>query len=396
MKIINNSKWIYFIIPTLFIVFCGRKKQNNSGNYIIETVYEDEILRKIADCKSSHNSQELVSYLTNENAKYREAATLACASIADTIIFEHLLSMLNDYNEEVRIAASYSLGMIGMLRTNTEQILIDFFESEQSLKVRMNILEAIGKCGTEHGLNYISELNIPNDKIILLTGQILGLSRFAIRNLISDKSTTKVISLLDLSVPQKVRMLASVYLTRTQIDSTNFETLNKFKRNTNFNNHNIKHIDTVSIKWDLIRSVSANQEIRITTTKGDFIIQLKVNEMPITVSNFLQLLSKNHYNNTKILKSNFGRCVFTGSNTVNIDTSLNYFPLEKIPAYFEKGSVGITTSEYGFIPAQCFITTTLTPECDDKFANFGTVTSGMNIVNSLELGDSVLSFRLME
>lgn len=144
--------------------------------------------------------------------------------------------------------------------------------------------------------------------------------------------------------------------------------------------------------------VKASYSATIRTTKGNIGVTIYGSDAPRTVRNFLNKAESGYYENLKfhrvedwVVQGGDPNGDGTGGNLVQ--TELNALP-------FEEGSLGvagITHPESGGIisnDSQFFITKTEAPWLNQKYTNFGTVTSGMSVVNSMAVGDKILGITI--
>jgi cyclophilin family peptidyl-prolyl cis-trans isomerase len=227
---------LFLMLTLIFIVSCKNEIANKTQHELAHSaegnIFKDEILQNICNLQNEHDIQQLLKYLNNEYPEYRKAGVLAFASIQDSSVILTLSTLFEDVDEDVREAVAYTLGQIGCV--SAEQILLDVFEIEKSATVKKEILEAIGKCGTEKGLIFISSLNISVDDLVLLSGQAWGLTRFALRGYSSVQSTQKALDIIsNKDMPENVRFIISHYFARIKgIDLSNYHTelVNAFKK----------------------------------------------------------------------------------------------------------------------------------------------------------------------
>jgi len=216
---ISLEKIVMLFIIMVFTIFASCKNeltkttQHELAHTAEGNIFQDEILQTIYNLQNERNSQELLKYFNNEYPEYRKASVLAFASIQDSSVILTLSTLFEDTNEDVREAVAYAIGQIGHI--SGEQILLDAYEFEKSIKVKKAILEAIGKCGSERGLLFISSLTSDFKDNVLLSGQAWGLTRFALRGYSSVQSTKKAISILTYpEVEENIRFIISHYFAR--------------------------------------------------------------------------------------------------------------------------------------------------------------------------------------
>lgn len=192
----------------------------------IKSDLKDPILQKIHTFQDQRNTDSLLVFFDHKDPSYRYASAMAMGSIQDEKAVEDLAILLNDDIDEVSIAAAYALGQTG--GENAEQFLVRAFQKDDSLSqsVRFNgaILEAVGKCGTPKFLDALSTISTYTRKdTALLEGQAWGIYRYALRDIVSEKGTERMVEIAsDVSYPVSVRFIAANYLMRArniQLDS---------------------------------------------------------------------------------------------------------------------------------------------------------------------------------
>jgi cyclophilin family peptidyl-prolyl cis-trans isomerase len=147
------------------------------------------------------------------------------------------------------------------------------------------------------------------------------------------------------------------------------------------------------LDWKLVTSIPANQRVRVKTTKGDIILQLKVNEAPGSVSTFVGLIKANFYQTSVfhrvvpnfVIQDGCPRGDGVGGPAFTIGSELG-------PLYYEEGSVGMASVGKDTEGSQWFITHAPTPHLDGRYSIFASVVAGMEVVHQIEIGDRVLGF----
>ena len=201
-------KFLSFTLP-LLLLSCGKdsnheKTQNNK--------FSDPIIQEIYQNQDERNSLGLLTFLSSDNYKYRREASLAFASVQDSIAIEPLVSLLEDTEVEVRITAAYALGQIS--DTLAEKPIIRALEKEEVPIVRKELLEALGKCSSEEGLRLL-ELEQPQDSLEK-SGLAWGIYRAGIKGNHSNKIIQRATELLDLRNTFETRLGAAHFLYRTK------------------------------------------------------------------------------------------------------------------------------------------------------------------------------------
>jgi cyclophilin family peptidyl-prolyl cis-trans isomerase/HEAT repeat protein len=204
---------ILLILFLSLVISCGNGSNEKQAASKKENIFQDHLLQRIYTLQNQRESSGLKVYLQDKNPKYRRAAAIAFASVQSTEVVEPLAGLLADKNQAVRCAAAYALGQIKDKKA--EPLLINAYQAEPVPGVKKDILEAVGKCGTQQGLSFITGLKFKKSQPLLLAGQARGLYRFALQNIVSEKGTGLAVELLEKDIPEKVRLIAAHYLGRT-------------------------------------------------------------------------------------------------------------------------------------------------------------------------------------
>jgi cyclophilin family peptidyl-prolyl cis-trans isomerase len=149
--------------------------------------------------------------------------------------------------------------------------------------------------------------------------------------------------------------------------------------------------------WNLLESILPMQKVCITTQKGEIILELLKEDAAFSVLSFVKLIKKNFYNGLCIHRvvPNF---VVQGGDprgdgwggpgyTMRTEVSLlNY----------ECGSCGMASAGKDTEGCQFFITYISTPHLDGRYTIFARVVKGMDVVDRLQIGDTIQSVRIVQ
>ncbi len=145
----------------------------------------------------------------------------------------------------------------------------------------------------------------------------------------------------------------------------------------------------------------------LETSKGPIVIRLFEELAPNTVNNFIDLVNKGFYNGLNFHRREAGFVVQggcpNGDGTGNyIDPKTNqprYLKLEINPG-LRHNSAGVVSMARSNHPdsasCQFYITLGAAPHLDGKYAVFGGVIRGLNVVHSLAIGDKIISATLQQ
>src|SRR5690242_382143 len=135
--------------------------------------------------------------------------------------------------------------------------------------------------------------------------------------------------------------------------------------------------------------------VTVHTSRGDFVIQLvDTKAAPQTVNNFVYLAQQGFYKNLTFHRVVPGFVVQGGDPSGDGTGGPPYkLPDESNPSKWPRGTVGMASSAAGVSGSQFFITLGDAPFLADNgvYNHFGHVTSGMDVVDKIKVGDTMRS-----
>lgn len=151
-----------------------------------------------------------------------------------------------------------------------------------------------------------------------------------------------------------------------------------------------------AIDWELVKKTPAHQKVKITTDKGDIILQLLVEEAPGSVGNFISLANQKYFDGKNfhrvvpnfVIQGGCNRGDGFGSEDYSIRSE---FGMRR----YTEGSVGMASAGKDTEGTQWFITHSPTPHLDGRYTIFATVLQGMDVVHAMEVGDKIVSVALI-
>lgn len=133
-------------------------------------------------------------------------------------------------------------------------------------------------------------------------------------------------------------------------------------------------------------------KVKINTSKGEFEIELRPDLAPKTVANFLAKFNSGYCNN--LTWHRVEDWVVQGCDPLGNGTGgKSDLATETSSEPFVAGSVGVARKEFPkefSNDSQFFITKKDSQFLNNEYTYFGKVTSGMNVVNSLSIGDKFI------
>ncbi len=143
----------------------------------------------------------------------------------------------------------------------------------------------------------------------------------------------------------------------------------------------------------LQQPLETKPQVLISTSKGDFTIELRPDVAPKTVTNFLAKFSTGYCNN--LTWHRVEDWVVQGCDPAGTGAGgLSNLPTETSSESFTIGSVGVARKAFPkevSNDSQFFIVKKDSQFLDGEYTYFGKVISGMNVINSLSVGDKIIS-----
>ncbi len=151
------------------------------------------------------------------------------------------------------------------------------------------------------------------------------------------------------------------------------------------------------IDWKQFESLPARPRIEFETTKGKFTIELFKNETPLTTTSFVQLVQKNFYNNLTFHRVVPGFVIQGGDPRGDGWGGPGYvLRTEIFPLPFDEGVCGMANAGKDSEGSQFFITQVPSYHLDGRYTAFGRVLSGMEVIHSIMIGDTIISARVLK
>ena len=150
------------------------------------------------------------------------------------------------------------------------------------------------------------------------------------------------------------------------------------------------------IDWAVVRGIAAGQRVKLRTTQGDIVLELRVNDAPGSVAGFVALVRQHFYDGLYfhrvvpdfVAQGGDPRGDGAGSTDYTLRSEFG-------DVRYQEGSVGLASAGKDTESCQFFITHTPTPHLDGRYTVFAQVLSGMAVVHRLEIGDKMLTVELL-
>lgn len=149
------------------------------------------------------------------------------------------------------------------------------------------------------------------------------------------------------------------------------------------------------IDWEHVKIIPKDQKVVLTTEKGNIIWELKVEESPGTTEFFLRLVKKGFYDGLTFHRvvPNFvaqGGCPRGDGFGGTPESIRSEFGIRR----YKTGSIGMASAGKDTESCQFFITHSPTPHLNGRYTIFAEVVEGMEVAQSLDLGDKIISLKI--
>lgn len=356
--------------------------------------------------KDNQSALTLMELLNDADVNVASAALVAYAATgrSDVATFAHLF--VGDSDHRKRVAAVQAFGAI---KNDSARIMLEYLARDPVPLVRVQALDQIFLSGSmELSYRYIESALADTDFMPVAV---------AVNKVAFDRLMEHIPSLCDVYYAnrhpenQQSTLDALIELADSVTDKKPLATLadsalhhsdyNIRKRGRELARKLLLKIpgtvdkfetDLTPERFDSLYNRTDSPRVRITTAYGDIVIELYPQIAPKTVANFLRLTDSGFYNNRIwhrvvpdfVIQDGCPRGDGWGSPGYEIRCEYNHLP-------FERGSVGMATSGKDTGGSQYFICHSTQPHLDGRYTVFGKVISGLDIVDQVQLGDSITS-----
>ena len=184
--------------------------EQDFSNPVAQTVYR---------LQQEQNVDSLLYYIESEDPMARFCATRAFGSLQDKACIPSIRKMLKDTISAIKAEAAYTAGQLR--DTSLVGEVVAAFEAdianEVNDEVNKNVLEAIGKIGSEVHLSFLSSSKpYPVEFTLLNEGKAHAYYQFALRGLVNDDATAEMVKFATEEYSDETRVIAANYLLRTQ------------------------------------------------------------------------------------------------------------------------------------------------------------------------------------
>lgn len=171
---------------------------------------------------------------------------------------------------------------------------------------------------------------------------------------------------------------------------------NKFATSQNASSNLSNNMKNLKFPGILSDNKIKNKKAIITTSKGVIEFELYADRAPKTVSNFVYLSEIGFYNGLTFHRVEPGFVIQGGDPSGNGTGGPGYsFEDEKVVGDYKKGTVAMANSGDNTNGSQFFICLEDQPSLPKKYNLFGQVTSGIEVVSKIQVGDKIEKIQIV-
>jgi cyclophilin family peptidyl-prolyl cis-trans isomerase len=139
-----------------------------------------------------------------------------------------------------------------------------------------------------------------------------------------------------------------------------------------------------------ISRIGKRVQADVSTSSGEFTIELLPEDAPLTVDNFIQLASRGYFNGVRVHRVVPNFVIQDGDPRGDGNGGPGYqIRCEINQVTYDRGAVGMALSGKDTGGSQWFVTHSPQPHLDGGYTVFGRVVRGMNVVDAIARGDTI-------
>jgi cyclophilin family peptidyl-prolyl cis-trans isomerase/HEAT repeat protein len=152
-----------------------------------------------------------------------------------------------------------------------------------------------------------------------------------------------------------------------------------------------------SIDWSTLELLKPGSKVQLITSRGEIEITLYPERAPASVTGFMQLAKSGFYNGKSFHRVVPNFVIQTGCPRGDGFGSLDYTLRSELADtyYDDEGYVGMASAGLHTEGTQIFITHSPSLHLDGRYTIFGKVTSGMDVVHQIGIGDTIKQVNIL-
>lgn len=218
----------------------------------------------------------------------------------------------------------------------------------------------------------VSNLSSNNDAVVAYSAMLLR-----------DSVFENNIDITELKAKQTLLQMPKMLEANLEIQKTInfFEGVDEPLDNNEFNHPIVR---------DSIRYLNSIKGFLVSTNKGDVLMEVRAFEAPGTVMSIARLVDEGYYNGKLFHRVVPNFVIQTGCPNGDGWGSLDFtMRSEFTELMYNTGAVGMASAGQDTESCQWFITHSPTPHLNGRYTIFAYVTSGMDVVHNMEVGDRI-------
>jgi cyclophilin family peptidyl-prolyl cis-trans isomerase/HEAT repeat protein len=378
----------------------------------VDVALKSELLAALGATGDPTSFETIKGYLVDGALQVRLAAIGALPKINPVASGEMLRQFTADLDWRIRAAVARALGATKDLRF--ESILRGMFADSDD-RVRTAVIEALAEMGIEFNYDLISDaLFAAKDPIMRATAaDVLGAAKTDSALTLLVEAASKCDSTSDIDFARSMVGALANFVDSTTRGQMAASTLTPFLYHVERIVRQEAHaalgrwapreflpgeFDPIFMSDDYrIIAEFKPHTARIKTSKGEITVRLDCQSAPRTAANFIKLARRDFYEGLTfhrvvpdfVIQGGCPRGDGAGGPGHMIREEIN-------PIRFARGTIGMATSGRDTGGSQFFICHSDQPHLDGRYTPFGEVVAGMDVVDKIEIGDTILSVSIEE
>ncbi len=351
-----------------------------------------EVIRNLADRYPLKRIPEDLASVNQERAKGNLYAALLKSIPPDGTVRE----IIQHYAGASNYFKAGLLSAMGEARWPLEQEAFKFLSSELLLASNEKVVSTAAAASVVF-LNTHLNVKIPAAEFLKLYEQAIALGDIAVIGIVASALADE-----NLHYKEHIRNLDFLYKAREKFSlPRDIESMQPLEDAIAYLEGKekpvrLKTVFNHPIDWAKVMSLPVGQRVLITTTRGDIVIRLLVEEAPGSAANFAQLVEKGFFNGKYfhrvvpnfVIQGGCNRGDGYGSEDFSIRSE---FPRRR----YTTGSVGMASAGKDTEGTQWFITHSPTPHLDGRYSLFAETEMGLLTVLRIEVGDRIIEAKLV-
>jgi len=358
------------------------------------------IILELLQSENLHLARTAVEYVReagdpNEIYKFRDIAKLDISPLVKTELYAAVSKNLPHYYTKTKNATHHISGYLRALGQDPEnyEFIMDYLKETDDPVIKTAGIDALGTILAHEDFGIIYQSLAPSTRRVVLAflkeqiitqdeglvgaaANVIANPKAGLKNLID--STDFLLAAKDkLKIPQEIESLHAVEKALAHLRGVTTPNLTKLT-------------NSLPIAWDDQKDYDKVKAV-VKTDKGNFTIDFFAEEAPNSVINFINLSDKNFYDNMIFHRVVPNFVIQTGSpRGDNYGGAAHVIRSEVGPLnYNEGGYVGMASAGLHTESSQWFVTHSATPHLDGKYTIFGKITTGMDVVHNIQVGDKI-------